>query len=1444
MFLKPQLFKNTARILFTLTTLCSVTITTTIAKETIDTKKWDAFEDGRYPPSATKAPMAITPNAVRQDRLIQAIEQTPATIILKNSPHNVMTDDSKGQPIVRIPVFVSPGTNGFTPKIAVNLTTIDQTRQWVEGIDIISECVSAELCLNETLLKRGLSPNNKHILYPIDDPLLQVFETEDGLEMLDASGKRSFFSKIIDEKNNFKVWKVVFSQDAFGNFITFDYDKITGKIVSLHYGKRDVEPQNLKSVRFYYGGPDKSEILITSYVGEVKVRSYLLKRNRNGYPVEVTECGYDKVTKNGLNVPVCTKPLSLSWDQTADEVKAIKFGAGGEIRFAYAVQDGKSALKSQTDLSYGKVIRKVHFSYSKQFKNHNKSELFQSVLKHEEGTSFVEETVYEKGDLKNKIKSQSLYSGGISNSGKLLLKKRLSGKTFTYTKLVGSPVPSFVLSKVEEETTQGEAYSISTTTRSHDDLGRMIISENEAGSISYKYIGNTAPEEFNNLVAEERIYNAKKDQELVKEWGYEFSKGLLVWSKYQERQKGKAYSDRTRVQELDIYGNIIKVSDSEGVTEFRFDPLYATFPEVIKRQQGDDTDHASFRHDPKTGAVLSQDLRGEVTSDFEIDPFGRVLRIVSNYNATDSFATTENTDWRLTDAGYVEEVSAVMVKPLKSHAETVSARKVYDAFGNILIDYIPSKKTSATSADTEVTYAYDVSGWTKTTFDPTAGTDIQIFDRSGRLIEQRKPGYEPIGYAYDDLGRLEQQTQGHDVTRFAYDDQNRLVKKSLSDDQIYEFSYANETSKQIQEVKLPSGIKLEYSYDELGREIQKSVFLPLSDGKHYQFDTAFEYADGRLNSIGYPDGSILNYTYDEGSLAEIRWREKIDVTTHSTNNLIARYEHKLAAEGGYVREKRLGNLLTEKITWDPNGVLSAISLHRPSANRNTIAKLDYQINPGTSLIEAEKRSQLIDQNRVEDLRRYTYTDSGRLVLGNQSSSPQISNVQTEYDVTGNIRQKIVGNDKSSYFYDAENNLTKSVRVGEKREIVTRYVYDHMGSRIKKETIDGDTTYYINPFYSFTILADGRMQETKHVWDNERRIASYSNEVLDRELAAIPLPLQNAGEGPVFSKVKGLLNSIPAADVLKISVSVIGILAFLLLLKTVVLSGVRGGITAAILSSFITLSVAPTAQAALNETAQEATFLSKTRFYHADIRGSVYAVTNENGESVESHTYSTSGALTDKGQHATETAVFAGHEYDPETGLYYMGARYYDPIIGQFLTADPARTRKNPYEYANGNPISFIDPDGRAGEEVQLSRWQRFKNWTGIANWRCCGAASRQVIPEEWGGPPTEEEKAEFDEYHRSQSVQGWSRFGGYLQSLLIAPILAYAFPSSKVVDGVEVVPGFGVDLLSSAIRVTIFSAFGKAYTAVEALRWEETMERGVTPRDGYVMLAKRMAYKV
>ncbi len=65
--------------------------------------------------------------------------------------------------------------------------------------------------------------------------------------------------------------------------------------------------------------------------------------------------------------------------------------------------------------------------------------------------------------------------------------------------------------------------------------------------------------------------------------------------------------------------------------------------------------------------------------------------------------------------------------------------------------------------------------------------------------------------------------------------------------------------------------------------------------------------------------------------------------------------------------------------------------------------------------------------------------------------------------------------------------------------------------------------------------------------------------------------------------------------------------------------------------------------------------------------------------------------------------FTGQILDPETGLYYYNARYYDPKIGIFISADtivpdPYSSQDfNRYMYVKGNPVKYSDPTGHSSE---------------------------------------------------------------------------------------------------------------------------------------------------
>ena len=105
------------------------------------------------------------------------------------------------------------------------------------------------------------------------------------------------------------------------------------------------------------------------------------------------------------------------------------------------------------------------------------------------------------------------------------------------------------------------------------------------------------------------------------------------------------------------------------------------------------------------------------------------------------------------------------------------------------------------------------------------------------------------------------------------------------------------------------------------------------------------------------------------------------------------------------------------------------------------------------------------------------------------------------------------------------------------------------------------------------------------------------------------------------------------------------------------------------------------------------------YLHQDHLGSTRLVTDSNGNKVFSSNYQPYGV--DSGISGSEEFRYTGKPSDSTTGLYYFGARYYDPSIGRFITEDTAAASYsdpqslNRYVYCRNNPHKYVDPDGRA-----------------------------------------------------------------------------------------------------------------------------------------------------
>jgi len=119
------------------------------------------------------------------------------------------------------------------------------------------------------------------------------------------------------------------------------------------------------------------------------------------------------------------------------------------------------------------------------------------------------------------------------------------------------------------------------------------------------------------------------------------------------------------------------------------------------------------------------------------------------------------------------------------------------------------------------------------------------------------------------------------------------------------------------------------------------------------------------------------------------------------------------------------------------------------------------------------------------------------------------------------------------------------------------------------------------------------------------------------------------------------------------------------------------------------------------TATTAIAAETVTYYHLDALGSPIAATDAQGNVVWRQHYAPYGERLDQQAAAAgNSRWYTGHPHDEETGLTYMGARYYDPIVGRFMGIDPKEFDErslmsfNRYVYANDNPYKYVDPDGK------------------------------------------------------------------------------------------------------------------------------------------------------
>jgi RHS repeat-associated protein len=106
------------------------------------------------------------------------------------------------------------------------------------------------------------------------------------------------------------------------------------------------------------------------------------------------------------------------------------------------------------------------------------------------------------------------------------------------------------------------------------------------------------------------------------------------------------------------------------------------------------------------------------------------------------------------------------------------------------------------------------------------------------------------------------------------------------------------------------------------------------------------------------------------------------------------------------------------------------------------------------------------------------------------------------------------------------------------------------------------------------------------------------------------------------------------------------------------------------------------------------------YYHYDGLGSTRVLTDGSESTTDSYTYEAFGSLIRSTGTTPNSYLYTGEQYDPNTGFYYLRARYMNPENGRFLTTDPFKGLEydpvtlHKYIYSGLDPVNKIDPSGK------------------------------------------------------------------------------------------------------------------------------------------------------
>lgn len=550
--------------------------------------------------------------------------------------------------------------------------------------------------------------------------------------------------------------------------------------------------------------------------------------------------------------------------------------------------------------------------------------------------------------------------------------------------------------------------------------------------------------------------------------------------------------------------------------------------------------------------------------------------------------------------------------------------------------------TATDAAGNTWSYEYDFRGRRVVVDDPDAGTSTMSYDAAGQVTESTDGRGQAASHAYDPLGRMISLEDGDGtvLAEWVYD---TLAKGQLTSATSYVDGHAYSS--------------VVYGYDDGYRPLGQTISIPAVEGalageytayRTYHVDGSVEY-EWRPQVAGL-SGETALYVYNaSGAPARLGGHRAYVVNTHySPFGDVEQYV--LDALAGF----------SQQFSYEEGtGRLSRVRVHREGADP---ADVDVRY----SYDQAGNPLQVADTGReagAGDVQCFTY-DHLRRITGAWSqtdatcaSGPESAAVggpapyaqSYTYDQAGNRKTLVdhATNTTTAYGYPATGqggpHTLTSVITG---EATTSYSYDAAGNTVSVSGPDGDVTYDWDPRGRMVAADTGEgVSEFVYGADGERLLRKtpqattlyvHNTEITVTATGEVSAHRYYGINGATLAMLES-----PDGNPNTVQLHRIG-------------SDLWGTPTSVIQNG------------SMNFTARR-----------MDPFG------NPRGQALPNWP-------TDRGFH-TGT-------HDEVTALVQMGARYYQPSIGRFLSVDPLIDHLDPdqihgYAYANNNPLAYSDPSG-------------------------------------------------------------------------------------------------------------------------------------------------------